>query len=63
MLVQAKINIEVQESLKLVLEKAKLKRNHPRLKFTFSKKRNSTYFNFAYWLKLLISEINYLKFV
>ena len=37
MLVQAKINIEVQDSLKLVLEKAK--RNHPRLKFTFSKKK------------------------
>ena len=61
MRVQAKIDIEVQDSLKPVLEKAK--RNHLRLKFTFSKKRNSTHFNLAFWLKLLISEINYLKFV
>ena len=60
---QAKIDIEVQDSLKLVLEN--VKRNHPRLKFTFSKekKRNSTHFNFAYRMKLLISEKNYLKFV
>ena len=61
MLVQAKIDIEVQDSLQLLLENAKC--NHPRLKFSFStKKRNSTDFNSAFWLKLLMSEKNFLKF-
>ena len=37
MLVQAKIDMEVQDSLKLVLEN--VKHNHPKLKFTFSKEK------------------------
>ena len=50
---QAKIDIEVQDSLQLLLENAKC--NHPRLKFSFAKKkRNSIDFNFALWVKKII---------